>query len=83
MHSSAGDVNQDPPSPVAKAPDIGPHLNTFNTFGYQVASGMVRDEFQWPAGCYVCTFTCNYYLIINLATLQTNYGMYIVVFSMQ
>ena len=50
MHSSAGDVNQHPPSPVAKAPDIGPHLHTFNTFGYQIASGMVRDEFQRPAG---------------------------------
>ena len=52
MHSSADDVNQDPPSPVAKAPDIGPHLNTFNTFGYQIAGGMVRDGFQRPAGCY-------------------------------
>ena len=50
MHSSASDVNQDPPSPVAKAPDIERHLNTFNTFGYQIASGMVRDEFQRPAG---------------------------------
>ena len=43
MHSSADDVNQDPPSPVAKAPDIGPHLNTFTTFGYQIADGMVRN----------------------------------------
>ena len=46
MDSSADDVNQDPPSPLENAPDIGPHLNTFNTFGYQIASGMVRDEFQ-------------------------------------
>ena len=50
MHSSADDVNREPPSPATKAPDIGPHLNTFNTFGYQIASGMVRDEFQLPAG---------------------------------
>ena len=53
MDSSADDVNQDPPSPVAKAPDIGPHLNTFNTFGYQIASGMVRDEFQGQQGVYI------------------------------
>ena len=50
MHSSADDVNQEPPSPVTKAPDIGPHLNTFNTFGYQIASGMVRDKFQLQQG---------------------------------
>ena len=78
MHSSAGDVNQDPPSPVTKAPDIGPHLNTFNTFGYQIASGMVRDEFQRPEGCYVCTLNASYCTfsmqLLNLATLQTNYG---------
>ena len=60
MDSSADDVNQDPPCPVAKAPDIGPHLNTFNTFGYQIASGMVRDEFQRPVGCYVCILNASY-----------------------
>ena len=76
MHSSADDVNQDPSSPVAKAPDIGPHFNTFNTFGYQIASGMVRDEFQRPAGCYVCTLNACYYTfnrqLINLYSYTLN-----------
>ena len=50
MRSSADDVNREPPSPVTEAPDIGPHLNTFKSFGYQIASGMVRNKFQVPAG---------------------------------
>ena len=70
MHSSADDVNQDPPSPVAKAPDIGPHLNTFTTFGYQIADGMVRNISSKgvPAGCYVCTLNASY-CTFYLATL--------------
>ena len=43
---TADDVKQDLPSSVTRAPDIEPHLNSFKNFGYQIASGMVREEIQ-------------------------------------
>ena len=40
------DVKHGSPSPGTQAPDIEPHLNSFKNFGYQIASGMVRVNFQ-------------------------------------